>query len=127
MKTVQGGIQELERAMQASLQSVRSGSELAGQAGAALREICASVEENRSRLGAVAKSVSQMQAFSHDVGELMGVVASVSEKNAAAAEEVSASTEEMSARLEDVRQMAQNLAQIAEGEQNILAKFTSTE
>ena len=97
VKTVQGSIQELERAMVASLQSVRSGSDLAGQAGSALKEIRTSVEQNHVGLGAVAQSASQMQAFSQQVGELMGVVATVSEKNAAATEEVSASTQEMSA------------------------------
>jgi len=125
VKTVQSSIQQLEQAMVASLQSVRSGSDLAGQAGSALDEIRTSVEQNKGRLGDVAKSASQMQTFSHEVGHLMEVVASVSEKNAAAAEEVSAATQEMTARLEDVRQMAQNLAQIAEGEQNLLAKFNS--
>ncbi len=126
VKTVQESTRELERAMVASLQSVQSGSELAGQAGAALQEIRTSVEQNKGRLNAVAKSASQMQAFSRRVGEMMGVVASVSEKNAAAAEEVSASTQETTARLEDVKRMAQNLAQIAEGEQKLLARFNSS-
>jgi methyl-accepting chemotaxis protein len=127
VKTVQASIHDLEQVMSSSLVSVQSGSALASQAGQALVQIRKSVEANKGRLGAVASAASQMQSFSNQVGQMMSVVASVSEKNAAAAEEVSASTKEMIARLEDVKQMADNLAMIAEGEQNLLAKFTASE
>jgi methyl-accepting chemotaxis protein len=127
VKTVQSSIRDLQQVMSESLHSVQVGSALAAQAGQALGEIRQSVEQNRHRLGAVASSASKMQSFSNQVGQMMSVVASVSEKNAAAAEEVSAATREMIARLEDAGIMAENLAKIAEGEQSLLAKFTSSE
>ncbi len=123
VKTVQASIGELQQVMTASLQTVKSGSELAGQAGVALGEIRKSVEQNKNRLSSVASSASHMRSFSHQVEEMMEVVATVSERNAAASEEVTASTREMTSRLEELSRMAQNLADIAAGEQQLLARF----
>ncbi len=125
--SVKSGIEEVEKVMGGGLERVAKGANLAEQAGKVLGEIRQSVEGNQSRLRKIAAAMAEMQAFSHQVGEVMESVATVSEENAAAIEEVSASTREMTAQLEEVTKLAGSLTKMADAEQQLLAKFSLAE
>ena len=64
-----------------------------------------------------------MQQFSYQVGETMGSVASVSEKNTETVEQVNSATQQVSAQLKEVATLAKLLEQMSKGEQQLLAKF----
>lgn len=125
--SVKSGIEEVEKVMGGGLDKVANGAQLAEHAGKVLGEIRQSVEGNQSRLSKIAAAMSEMQAFSHQVGEVMESVATVSEENAASIEEVSASTREMTLQLSEVNKLAESLTKMAEAEQQLLAKFSLTE
>ena len=72
-------------------------------------------------------AMAEMQAFSHNVGQTMESVASVSEENAAAIEEVSVATSRMTSQLKEVSQLTDSLSRMSEAEQQLLAKFNLAE
>jgi methyl-accepting chemotaxis protein len=121
--SVQSQIREVQKVMGSGLEKVSHGASLAEEAGKVLGEIREAVEANHSRLKGITTAMSEMQAFSHQVGGVMESVASISEENAAAVEEVTASTKEMSTQLTEVAELAHALADMAESEQQLLAKF----
>ncbi len=125
--TVQSCVVEVEKAMATGLEKVSHSAKVAGEATAVLEQIRTSIATNQQRLETIVASIDQMQTFSRAVGDSMESVAAISEENAASVEEVSASTEEMLSHLEKANQMAQDLSEIAQGEQQLLAKFRSSE
>jgi len=121
--TVQSGIQEVERSMEAGLEKVQHSANLTDIAKGALGSIRELVESNRIRMGKIASAIGEMQRFSHQVGEAMGSVTTVSEKNAQAVEEIHTATEEMNAQFKEVASLARSLENMAQSEQELLAKF----
>jgi len=121
--SIKSGIDEVEKVMGGGLEKVANGADLAERAGEVLKEIRQSVEGNKSRLRKIAAAMMEMQAYSHEVGQVMESVAAVSEENAAAIEEVSASTREMTSQLKQVNELTESLTNMAEAEQQLLAKF----
>ncbi|HEY3366166.1 MAG TPA: methyl-accepting chemotaxis protein [Symbiobacteriaceae bacterium] len=120
---------------------VEEGVKLAADAGRALAEILASVEQTTRDIGDISVAAGQIQASSREmeqavqavaavseentasseqmaagaeqVTDSVGGIAAVSEQNAATSEEVAASVEEMNAAMEEVAASAQSLAQVA--------------
>ncbi len=125
--SVKTGIEEVEKVMSGGLERVAHGANLAEQAGKVLGEIRQTVKDDQSRLKKIAAAMADMQAFSHQVGQVMESVATVSEENAAAIEEVSASTRAMTSQLREVTGLAESLTKMSEAEQQILAKFSLAE
>jgi methyl-accepting chemotaxis protein len=121
--SIKSGIDEVEKVMGGGLERVAHGADLAEQAGEVLNEIRQSVEGNKSRLRKIAAAMMEMQAYSHEVGQVMESVAAVSEENAAAIEQVTASTREMTSQLKQVNDLTESLTSMAEAEQHLLAKF----
>ncbi len=121
--TVQSGIQDVERSMQAGLERVQHSANLTDIAKGSLGSIRELVESNRARMDKIASAIGEMQKFSHQVGEAMGSVTTVSEKNAQAVEEIHAATEEMGAQFKEVALLARSLENMAQSEQELLAKF----
>ncbi|RPJ62371.1 MAG: hypothetical protein EHM23_03585 [Acidobacteria bacterium] len=123
--TVQGCVVEVEKAMVSGLERVGQTAKGTEEATKLLADIRQSVTANQQRLTNIASSIGQMQGFSRLVSESMESVSAVSEENAAAVEEVTAATREMLGQLERASQMARDLSDIAQGEQQLLKKFTS--
>ncbi len=148
---VQGGTEQAVAAMQAGAEEVRSGNELAAQAGAALDAIAESVTATKKAVerittaveamsqassGVVAASdaisviagqtneaATRMTAAARTVSGSVQSIAAISEENSAAAEEVSAATEEMSAQAEEVVASAASLASMADELDEVVARF----
>lgn len=148
---IREGTRGLASAMERSNSEVVSGSGLAEQSGAVLRDVVetanGAVEAvsrvvdlaagNAQAADASANSVSamaaiveentaateEMSASAEQVGAIVAQVARVAEDNAASAEEVAASVEEMSASVEEVAASAESLKQTADTLKQIVARF----
>lgn len=138
-------------AMNQGSQEVAEGTELANQAGGALRSIqeaVAGIVRQIEDMSAAAAQMSgssaevikaiesvsavtqqttaaaeEMSAASTEVTQQVEQVAAVSEENAAASEEVSASTEEQSAAVEELTSSAEELAGMAQQLQELVNQF----
>jgi len=120
---VQGGIRGVERSMEEGLERVRESTRLTDEAKEALGRIRELVEANRLRMNKIAGSIVEMQRFSHQVGESMRGVASISEQNTRAVGDVNAATQEMGEQFREVAELARALENLAQSEQKLLAKF----
>jgi methyl-accepting chemotaxis protein len=106
---------------------VKDSTDSTDKAVSALGNIRESVEVDQKRMKTISSSMSAMKNFSDQVGEAMENVALVSEKNNAVVEDVNVSTKEMSTQLKNVSELAKSLENIAQGEQELLSKFTLNE
>ncbi|MCJ7812712.1 substrate-binding domain-containing protein, partial [bacterium] len=97
--TIQGGIYQVEKVMGSGLEKVRESAGLTDKAVNALEDIRKLVQVNQKRMYKIASSIAEMRDFSHQVGEAMGNVSAVSEKNGLVVKEVNVSTQEMSSQL----------------------------
>ncbi|MHB9146702.1 MAG: methyl-accepting chemotaxis protein [Symbiobacteriia bacterium] len=139
---IQGGTEQAVKAMELGTTEVEEGSRLSVDAGKALGEILAVVEQTTRDAEAIRTASQQvatatqelvrsveamaavteentaateeMAAGSDQVTRSIQNVAALSEENAASAEEVSASVEEVNASTEEIAASAQELAQIAQ-------------
>jgi methyl-accepting chemotaxis protein len=151
IQQVQTGTRDAVGAMDSGAARVELGSQKAAQAGQALDEILAAVQDTVRQVGEIASSTQQMsmgarsvtdamtsisavveqstaatEEMSAQAGAVTGSIqsiAAVSEQQSAATEEVSASTEEMSAQVEQMSAQAQELASMAEQLQGLAASF----
>ena len=151
IEEVQTGTKAAVQAMKAGAGEVETGSELAEQAAAALKEIedatdardvvledmVAAVVEIRSLSSDVVRATdtiaeigtetnaaaAEMGSAADTVGKSVESIAAVSQENSASAEEVSAATEEMSAQSEEVVASAATLAEMAQGLDEVVARF----
>jgi methyl-accepting chemotaxis protein len=149
---VQTGTKEAVGAMDNGAAKVELGTEKAAQAGEALEEILAAVQDTVRQVGEIASSSRQMAGGARSVTDAMHSIsavveessaateemaaqasavsgsiqsiASVSEQQSAATEQVSASTEEMSAQVEEMAAQAQELANTADNLKQLVARFT---
>jgi methyl-accepting chemotaxis protein len=148
---VQTGTKEAVGAMDNGAAKVELGTEKAAQAGEALEEILAAVQDTVRQVGEIASSSRQMAGGARSVTDAMHSIsavveessaateemaaqasavtgsiqsiAAVSEQQSAATEEVSASTEEMSAQVEEMAAQAQELATTAEQLKGLVSRF----
>ena len=121
--TIQGGIYQVEKVMGSGLEKVRESAGLTDKAVNALEDIRKLVQVNQKRMYKIASSIAEMRDFSHQVGEAMGNVSAVSEKNGLVVKEVNVSTQEMSSQLEGVSLLAKSLENMARAEQELLVMF----
>jgi methyl-accepting chemotaxis protein len=157
-KEVGGLVKDIQRTVSAAVSAMNEGSievdkgvNQANQAGLALGQILAAVEDVNRQMSEIVcaseemnkmsnemlsatDSVSavveentaateQMSAGSAEVANAFENIASTSEENSAAVEEVSASAEEMSAQVEEVTAATQSLAEMATTLQQVVAQF----
>ena len=148
---VQQSVESSIKATQEGSSQVTEGTELAGRAGEALREIIEAVEgvtaqvaeisnaaervsvsadEMVSAIEQVSDIASANSAAAEDLGDKSGVVktsidniAAVTEETSASAEESSASTEEMSAQVEELVASASELASMGKSLQQSVSVF----
>jgi methyl-accepting chemotaxis protein len=148
---VQTGTKEAVGAMDNGAAKVELGTEKAAQAGEALEEILAAVQDTVRQVGEIASSSRQMAGGARSVTDAMHSIsavveessaateemaaqasavssavqsiAAVSEQQSAATEEVSASTEEMSAQVEEMAAQAQELASTADQLKAMVVRF----
>ncbi len=151
IKAIQVSVDEAVNAMTESGQKVEKGVEYAGEAGSALSQILAAVEQVNLQAqqaagaaGAMEKAANemiaavdsvsavieentaateQMSASSSEASLAIETIASVSEQNSAAIQEVSASAEEMSAQVEQVSASANSLTEMADGLEKVAVQF----
>ncbi len=81
-----------------------------------VQDIVAVSEENKARVGRIARAVEEVSAA-------LGDIASISEENAAAAEEVAASSEEQNAALQEIERMIATMAERVQTLEEGLARF----
>jgi methyl-accepting chemotaxis protein len=148
---VQTGTKEAVGAMDNGAAKVELGTEKAAQAGEALEEILAAVQDTVRQVGEIASSSRQMAGGARSVTDAMHSIsavveessaateemaaqasavsgsiqsiASVSEQQSAATEQVSASTEEMSAQVEQMAAQAQQLAATVDQLKQLVSRF----
>jgi methyl-accepting chemotaxis protein len=151
---VQHETEDAVAAMQAGASEVISGSSLAAQSAAALREIAdaaqardsvlegvfRALEEIRDASGRVVtasdviasiasqtdEAASRMTSSASSVAFSVESIAAVSEENSAASDEVSAATEKMSEQARTVSSIAEDLAQRAASLDQLVAHFKTT-
>lgn len=121
--TIQRGISQVEKVMGDGLEKVKESAGLTDKAVTALDDIRKLVQVDQKRMYNIASSMTKMRDFSHQVGEAMGNVSAVSEKNGLVVKDVNVSTQEMSAQLEGVASLAKSLESMAKAEQELLVMF----
>jgi methyl-accepting chemotaxis protein len=149
---VQRGTRDAVTAMGSGAVKVQAGAARADQAGSALAEILAAVEQTATQATGIAASAAQMStgvrgvvdamasigsvvqvnltaagtmsAHTEQVSTAIGSIAAVAEENSAATEEVSASAQEMSAQVEEMGAQAQELAATADELRALVSRFT---
>ncbi len=121
--TIQRGISLVEKVMGDGLEKVKESAGLTDKAVVALDDIRKLVKVDQKRMYNIASSMTKMRDFSHQVGEAMGNVSAVSEKNSSVVREVNVSTQEMSSQLEGVASLAKSLESMAKAEQELLVMF----
>ena len=89
-------------AMDAGTREVTEGAALAGEAGAALERIGATIGEMSGRVLGITAASEQMSASARQVSQTIDEVAAVVEQSSAAAEQMSASAQEVSASVQAV-------------------------
>jgi methyl-accepting chemotaxis protein len=152
INAIQQQVADVVKAMAVGNNEVEKSAGLGRQAGDALQQILAVVEETAAQAVSISASVDQiatslaavgvaaakggaagertsvavekMRGSANRIDGAMGNVASISEETAASAEEVSASTEEQSASAEQMSAGAQELAALAAGLRDVVARFT---
>lgn len=151
IQDIQEGTQHAVKAMDEGMHEVQSGTELAADAGNALAQILAVIDDTTKAVEAIASEVQQLAASSRDVAVTVdgvaavaeqntaatqqmaagadqvmtsvGEISAVSTENAAAAEEVSASVEALNTSSEQIAAAAQSLAGIARQLQEQVGRF----
>lgn len=151
IRDIQEGTQHAVAAMDEGMQEVQTGTDLAANAGNALAEILAVIDNTTQAVEAIASEVQQLAASSREVALTVDGVAAVAEQNtaatqemaagadqvitsveeisavsienAAAAEEVSASVEQLNSSSEQIAAAAQSLAGIARQLQQQVGRF----
>ncbi|MBY6277607.1 methyl-accepting chemotaxis protein [Symbiobacterium thermophilum] len=141
IRNIQTGTAEAVKAMNRGTERLTKTNELAAQAGSALEEILAAVQQAADEARRIAEkaenvkeqAIAAVQTFTNvaamtqentaaseemaasveEVAEAVNRIARLAEENAAAAEEVSASVEELTASAEQVASSAQGLKQTA--------------
>jgi len=120
---VQSGIHKIEKVISIGLERIKESATMTGEAQDLLADIQSLVKRDRERMQKIAGAITEMQRFSYQVGETMGSVALVSEKNTKTVEQVNNATQQVSTQLKEVTTLAKLLEQMSKGEQQLLAKF----
>ena len=151
IKSIQGAVDAAIGETEASTLHVATGSELAGNARAALEEIVAAIRTTDALARAISQAAAnmaaaspamlqamaemasvtqensaatqEMAASSSQVLRAMDEVVSISEQTAASTQEVSASTEEMSASAEELKASVETLTRLAADLERIVQRF----
>jgi methyl-accepting chemotaxis protein len=101
----QHGLAEVQRAIAAGTDEVRSGTSLAATAGQSMNQVVKIVEETREQIQEILGATSQMLAGSVEMTRAMDEIAAVAEAN-------SATTEEMAAASGEAVRLIQHVAEI---------------
>lgn len=152
IRNIQKGVAEAVKAMQEGATEVKTGYQLATEAGNALEGILAASEKVNEQIAQIAAGAQQVSASANDLVRIIESVGTVTEENSAAAqqmastsegvsrsvesiagiaqensaatEEVSASAEEMGAQVQEMVASAQSLKEMAEQLRAATARFT---
>ena len=148
---VQETVQRSVKAMEEGATEVDAGTKVAAEAGGALQQILAAVDNVNGQIEQIAAAsqelkasgtemaeevgsirnvveqntaaTEQMQASAGQVSQSVAAIAGVAEENSSATEEVSASAEEMNAQVEEVTAATHSLGEMAESLQSQVAQF----
>jgi methyl-accepting chemotaxis protein len=151
IEDIQNGTAESVKAMDMGVQRVEQGTQLAVEAGQALKGLLTATQEAAQGMGQITEQAAevkegaakvaqafdgvaalteentaateQMAAGAAEVTKAVDRIAHVSQENAAASEEVSASVEELTASSEEVASSAQSLAKTAQDLQEQVLRF----
>jgi methyl-accepting chemotaxis protein len=123
VNTVQSGIHKVEKVISVGLDRIKESATMTESAQNLLGDIHNLVKKDRDRMQKIAGAITEMQRSSYQVGETMGSVALVSEKNTKTVEQVNSATQQVSAQLKEVAALAKLLEQMSKGEQQLLVKF----
>ena len=125
--SVQGSIDSVDKVMSSGLKKMKQSGKLTDKAVKALMDIQSLVQSDKQRMQTIASAVIKMQNSSHEVGEAMKQVASVSEMNSKSVNIVDSLTKSMSEQLQAINDLVLSMEDMARSEQQMLTKFTLME
>lgn len=114
IRSIQDGTQRAVRAMEAGTAEVETGAQLATEAGQALADILAVVEETSADVESIALAAEQIAEASRQVAAAVNSVAAVTEENTAAAEEMAAGSDQVTASVDEIASIAAENAAAAQ-------------
>ena len=125
--SVQGSIDSVDKVMSSGLKKMKQSGKLTDKAVKALMDIQSLVQSDKQRMQTIASALIKMQNSSHEVGEAMQQVASVSEMNRKSVNIVDSLTKSMSEQLQAINDLVLSMEDMARSEQQMLTKFTLME
>lgn len=125
--TVQRSIDNVNKVMSSGLKKMKKSGQLTDQAVRALIDIQKLVQTDKQRMQSITSAIIKMQNSSHEVGEAMKQVSSVSEMNTKSVNIVDSLTQSMSEQLKTMSELVQSMEEMARSEQQMLTKFTLME
>lgn len=105
IKAIQDDTQNAVQAMERGMQEVQQGTELAGQAGEALRRIVESVDRVASMIQQIATAADEQSAAAEEIAKNVDGISSITRQTAAGAQQASAAAQQLSANAETLRQL----------------------
>ena len=125
--SVQRSIESVDKVMSSGLKKMKQSGKLTDKAVKALMDIQSLVQSDKQRMQTIASALIKMQNSSHEVGEAMQQVASVSEMNRKSVNIVDSLTKSMSEQLQAINDLVLSMEDMARSEQQMLTKFTLME
>lgn len=123
---IQSRTAEAVRSMEAGTTQVESGSQLAEDAGRALREILGTVEQAARDVQGIAAAAQQVRDHAEQVVTAFDAVAAVTEENTAATEEMAAGATQVSRTVERVAAISHETAAAAAQVSAVLTELTTS-
>ncbi len=111
---IQHSVREAVRGMESGTAEVEQGARLAADAGQALSEIMALVEQTGQEVQAITAASTQLAGFTRQVMESANSVAAVTQENTAAAEEMAAGSDHVIRSVSEIAAMSEENAAAAE-------------
>ena len=108
VESIQNGTRDAVSAITETTRDVAAGTELAGQAGDALREILASVEQMVSSVEHISSAAQKVMHSTQSMTQAVTDVAAVTQENTAATEEMAAGAEQVSCAITNVSKISEN-------------------
>jgi methyl-accepting chemotaxis protein len=111
---VQKGTEQAVTSMSSGVEEVKSGSELANQAGLSLSQILTAVKETDNMIAGISGSIGEMANKGDEIVRSVESISAIVAENSAASQEVSASTHEISTKMNEVVQSMNQLSDVAD-------------
>jgi methyl-accepting chemotaxis protein len=105
---VQQSVEDVTLAMEAGDREIQAGSEIAAEAGGALKTIIVSAQQVVSESQSILSATERMSQLAQRTADALDSMATIAEENSASAEELSAGVQEVKASLDTVAQSVQH-------------------